>query len=336
MISIKKYLNAERPNKRADPSPHAQISADFCRFSSGILDSIGQFVLTGDAGDELRSRLLDVRDALRPDLQPDQLSLAAESVSSVLAAHRESVQSTAVETLVETQHIFAMLNQALVVLAEGNDRGVSRLATIQESLQRAATMRDLTSLKASLTETMQFVSKEFAEAHKTAAEELGRFETEVSSAREFLGGTRLELAGRPEGMSRISAGLTNLIPGEALYIVAYLCDRLHAITQRYGPAVAEELISRLIRERLKPVVPENTMYRWTPASLVAVFSRPRDVEKVRKEVAELNRTPLVHKMALSGRTAVLTVLPSHLVVEGTSEPPAALIEQLDKFALVGA
>jgi hypothetical protein len=336
MISISKYLYAERKNKSADPAPQSHLPTDFFHFSSCILEGIGQFVLTGDAGEELRSQLLQVGNALRADLKPAEVSQAAQSVSSILAAHRESRQRAGVEQLVEAQHIFAMLNQALVILAEGNDRGISRLATIQESLHRAATMRDMASLKASLSETMQFIRTEFDEAHKTATEELGKLETEVSSARQFLGGTRLELAGRPEGVSKISAGLTNLIPGEALYLVAYLCERLHAVIQRYGPAVAEELISRLIRERLKPVVPENTMYRWTPSSLVAVFSRPRDVEKLRKEVADLNRTPLVHKMALGGRTAVLTVLPSHLIVEGISGSPAALVAQLDKFAQVGA
>jgi hypothetical protein len=50
-------------------------------------------------------------------------------------------------------------------------------------------------------------------------------------------------------------------------------------------------------------MPGNTMFRWTASSLVAVFTRARDAEKVRKEVADLNKSPLVHKIVLSGRTA---------------------------------
>ena len=141
----------------------------------------------------------------------------------------------------------------------------------------------------------------------------------------------MELGGRPEGVSEISESMKALAPGDAVYLVAYLWERLNAVTQRYGPGVAEELIFRLIKERLKPVMPANTMYRWTASSLVGVFSRPRDAEKLRREVADLNRSPLVHKIAVGGRTAVLTVSPSHLVAEGLSEPPTALIEQIDKF-----
>jgi hypothetical protein len=311
------------------------LHADYHDFSSRILTSIGQFVLNGDTSAELRGKLLQVQETLRADLKPDEMSLAEESVSSILAAHQESLRREGVEQFLETQHLFAMLNQALAILAQGNERGVSRLATIQESLQRTATMRDMASLKASLSDTMQFIKTEFAEARKTAVEELGKFEMEVRSARESLGSTRLELAGRLEGVSEISTSLMNLIPGEALYLVAYLCDRLPAVTQRYGPEVAEELVCRLIMERLKPVAPENTMYRWTSSTLVAVFRRARDAVKLQKEVADLNRTSLVHKMAIGGRIAVLTVSPSHLVVEGIGGSPASLVEQIDKFALNG-
>ena len=331
MISIRKYLNAEQKKPAEDAYSH--FAEDLCRLSSGILDCISQFVLSGDANESPRSRLLQVKEALRPDLKLDEAVRAAESVSSILAAHHSFAQRAGVEQLAEAQHIFGMLNQALVVLGEGNERGFSRLCTIQESLQRASKMRDMPSLKASLAETVQFIHTESAGARETAALELGRFETEVASARAFLGATRLEMAGRPEGVNDISDSLKSLVPGEALYLVAYLCDRLSAVTQRYGPGVADELISHLIRERLKPVMPENTLYRWTPSSLVAVFSRPRNAEKLRSEVANLNRTPLVHKMALGGRTAVLTLSPSHLVAEGLSGSPSALIEQVDRFTL---
>jgi hypothetical protein len=336
VISIRRYLNTEQRNQAAGPEPDSHSPAELCALLAGVLECISQFVLTGEANEAPRSRLLEVKEALRPDLKPEEAARAAESVSSILAAHHAFSQRAGVAQLVEAQHIFGMLNQALVVLADGNDQGFSRLFKIQESLQRTAKMRDMPSLKASLAETVQFIETESANARETAARELGRFETEVASGRAFLGATPLELAGRPEGVTEIAESLKSLIPGEALYLLAYLCDRLSAVTQRYGPGVTDELISHLIRERLKPVMPENTMYRWTPSSLVAVFSRPRDAEKLRSEVAKLNRTPLVHKMTLGGRTAVLTLSPSHLVAEGLSGPPAALIEQVDRFTRSGA
>jgi hypothetical protein len=331
MISIRKYLNGEENNDAAQPEAGARFSENLLRLSSAVLDSINDFVLIGDGGQARRSKLLVVKESLRPDLTAEEASRGASTVGRLLADHQASLKQAGTEQVVEAQHLFAMLNQALVVLTEGNERGMSRLGTIQESLQRASTMRDVVSMKALLAETVQFVEKESVKGRETAAQVVGKLETEVSNARKTLGSTRLELEGRPEGVSEISQSLKSLAPGEAVYLVAYLWERLTAVTQRYGPGVAEEMISRLISERLKPVMPGNTMYRWTPSSLVAVFSRPRDADKVKKEVADLNRAPLVHKIVLSGRTAVLTISPSHMVAEGVSEPSAVLVEQVDKF-----
>jgi hypothetical protein len=331
MISIRKYLNGERTNDAAQPEAGSQFSENLLRFSSAVLDSIHDFVLTGDGGQARRPQLLAVKESLRRDLTAEEASRGASSVARLLADHQASLKRAGAEQVIEAQHLFAMLNQALVVLTEGSERGMSQLGTIQESLQRASTLRDVTSMKALLAETVQFVEKESTKVRETAAQVVGKFETEVSNVRKTLGNTRLELEGRPEGVSEISQSLKSLAPGEAIYLVAYLWERLTAVTQRYGQGVAEEMISRLISERLKPVMPGNTMYRWTPSSLVAVFSRPRDAEKVKKEVADLNRAPLVHKIVLSGRTAVLTISPSHMVAEGVSEPPAVLVEQVDKF-----
>jgi hypothetical protein len=332
MISIRKYLNSSRKDE-GGPEPQLLLSENLCKFSAAILDSIHQFVLTDDAGKARRSQILQLRDSLRADWNAEEAAQAASQVSSILSVNQSSAKRAGVEQLLEAQHILAMLNQALVVLAEGSDRGVSRLATIQESLQRVSIMRDMSQMKASLAETVDFIRTEAAQARETATQELGKFETEVSTARGFFGGTRLELAGRPEGVAEIADSMKHLEDGEALYLVAYLCDRLNAVTQRYGPDVAEELVCRLIKERLKPVIPGNTMFRWTASSLVAVFSRPRDAEKVRKEVADLNKTPLVHKIVLSGRTAVLTISPSHMVAEGSGSAPDLLVEQVDRFTL---
>src|ERR1035438_10863781 len=141
-------------------------------------------------------------------------------------------------------------------------------------------------------------------SQESSTQELARFEQEVNKTREFLGSTRLELAGRPEGVIRIAESLESVAPGEGLYLVAFLLDRLQSFIQRYGPAVAEEVVFRLIKERLQPVAAGNPTFRWTASSLVAVFSRARDLAALRSKVSDLNSTPLVHRIVVGNRTAV--------------------------------
>jgi hypothetical protein len=91
------------------------------------------------------------------------------------------------------------------------------------------------------------------------------------------------------------------------------------------------MIFRLIRERVQPLVCAGDTYRWTPSSLVAVFQREVPLDELRREVATLNRTPVVHRVSLGNRTAVLTMAPSHLVAEGAPGSAEKLIQQVDRF-----
>jgi hypothetical protein len=335
MISIRRYLDME-PAVRRGPL-ESETTDTLQALLSGVLEAINQYVLTGYARAAERLKITQLKEAVKPGWSQAETLQAQNSISQILAEYSETNQRSATTLTVEMQHIFAMLNQALVVLAEGRDRSVVRLNKILEALSRISMIEDVVALKSRLAETVRFIEAESAEAHESAAQELAHLEKEVSRTREFLGGMRMELAGRPEGISRIEQSLKKVVAGEAVYLVAFRFDRLQAVSQRYGPGVADELVFRLIKERLEPVAPGEIAYRWTPASLVAVFRRLRGLDALRAEVANLNATALVHRIALGNRTAVMTVTPSHLVAEGMAGPPGPLVEQVDQFAgVVGA
>jgi len=329
MISIRKYLDMDRAGGReaVDRESGEALHALLC----GVLGAINQHVLTGDACGPQRLEVAQIKEAVRPGWSAEEALRAETALSQILVEHYETVQRSATALTIEMQHIFAMLNQALIVLGEGRDRSVARVTRILESLSRISMIEDMVALKSRLAETVRFLEAESAKAHESAAQELAGFEKEVGEIREFLGSTRTELGGRPEGVSKIEESLKKVVPGEALYLVAFRFDRLQSVSQRYGPAVADELIFRIIKERLQPVAPGDTAYRWTLSSLVAVFRRLRSLAALRTEVAKLNGAPLVHRIALGNRTAVMTLTPSHLVAEGVSESPAQLIEQVDLF-----
>ena len=328
MISIRKYMDRARGGVPLDPESSDSLHSLLC----GVLGTINQHVLTGDAYGPQRLEVTQIKETVQPCLTMKEAFQAENAVSQILAQHHETVQRSATAIMVEMQHIFAMLNQAVIVLAEGHDQSVARVTKVLESLSRISVIEDIVALKSRLAETVRFLEAESAKAHESAAQELARIETEVSQTREFLGSTRTELSGRPEGISKIEESMKKVVPGEALYLVAFRFDRLQSVSQRYGPAVADEVPSfRIIKERLQPVAPGDTAYRWTLSSLVAVFRRLRSLAALRAEVAKLNSAPLVHRFALGNRTAVMTVTPSHLVAEGVSESPGQLIEQVDQF-----
>lgn len=330
MITLRKYLYAAA-QKRAEKSEPGSIESLF-RFSSTLLDAIHSEVLVGDGCDSFRSQLIDLRDSLRPDWRPDEESAAESTAKRVLSEYRTSVQQSAAHQAIEIQQIFATLNQALIVMSEGKDRTVSRLNTIQDSLRQASMIDDIVALKSALTATVEFIKREAAHAHEVAAQEIGQFSTQLSQAREFVGNTQTKLPGRAEGIKLIAEFLGN--QGDATFLLGYRCDRLQAVAERYGPPIAEELVFHMIKERVRPITPQGAVFRWTSSSTVTVFRSATELTKLRSQVTELNRTPLMHRICLGGRTAVLTMDSSRLIAQGIPGEAGNLVKQTDRFAQI--
>ena len=329
MISIfeQRYRSDRTDSTQSNRDPSEAIY----KLLRGLLENINRYVLIGDGLAPHRQQVDQVKDSLMQAESAEEISQAEVGVSGILAKYRGDTQQAAMVQAIEVQHIFAILNHALIVMAEGSDRSVSRLSEIQNTLQRTSKMRDLVAMRSSLSDTMKFVEKEAAESRKVVTEELARLQADVGKAREYMGNAGAVLAGRTEAIARIGETLQSLIDGQGLYALAYVCERLSGITQRYGSKVAEELVFRVIRERLEPVARAAFLYRWTSSGLVAVFTRQRDLVAVEREVADLNRGPVVHRVALGNRTAVLTMVPSRLVLEGCPGFPSRLVDQLDSF-----
>jgi hypothetical protein len=329
MISIfdRRYRSdgENRPESNADPSEAILM------LSSGLLGSINRHVLAGDGFAALRKQVDEVKGSILHAESVEQVTKAEAAISAILAKYHGDTQQAAMTQAIEVQNIFALLNNALIVMSEGIDRSVSRLSKIQTSLQHASNIRDIVALKSALADTVTFIEKEATESRKVVMEELARLQTDVGKAREYIGSASPRMSGRPEAVAKIGEGLSVVPEGHALYALACVCGRLPGITQRYGAEVTEELVFRVIRERLEPVARAASLFRWTSSGLVAVFERHRDLAAVEKEVTDLNRAPVVHRVALGNRTAVLTMVPSRLVLEGAPGSAVELIDRLDTF-----
>jgi len=297
---------------------------------SRVLDQIGTYLLTGEF-QHFQPRLEELKQQLLAS-EFEEAGSFEEGTRAILAGYsrqsRESFQNAATEM----QQIVGVLGQALTALSGGSERSLSTLQKIHESLHKTSMIQDVTSLRSSLSEAIQLIRKESVREHQVAARERESFETEVTRIQGlFAGNPNRRLPGRQEGIRAISDSLSSLSPGRVLCVIAFVFDQLKAVVQRYGPEGVDDLFLLLIRERLQPVAPSNTAYRWTPSSLVGVFQCEPDIARLKSEMAALNRAPLVCRIALGGRTAVLKMGISHLIVEGAAGGGDTLVSELDRF-----
>jgi hypothetical protein len=328
MISIRKYLNSPReiePERTGPPS--SETLSSLC---SQVLEYIGDYVVRGESP-TAREEIGRLRALLGSDLLPPESAIIRDGVRRILVQHSSAMQDATMPTAVDMRYLAGILNQAVAMATNGEERSLSGLQKIQETLQRAARIPDLVSLKAALVETIQWAREEACRQRAESARELAAFRTEIMEARQLCAqNPHQRLPGRLEAVRNISEGLQSVPPDHALYVIAFAFDQLHAVTQRYGPEAAEDVIFRLIRERVQPLAPANSAYRWTPQSLVAVFERPSDLKQLQSEAAALNRSPMVQRISSGNRTALVTLSPSYLVAEGRTGLHDVLIAEVDR------
>ena len=323
MISIRKYLDRGNQTRETEELPE---DPGLYNLYSALLEDVDQRVLTKARFQTLNTRLSDLRNQVSPGLSSEEMLRIAMQSSQILADYERAVQQQATTTAVEMQHIVGMLNQALMVLAGGSERSVSRLKTIQSSLENALYLKDILALKSSVSETTQFVRDESAREQQAAAKEKEIFEKDLAKAKEFLVAARSGLLGRADGVGAI-AGLVST--AHRTCAVIFLFDKMQSVVQRYGSDVAEELIMLLISERLVPLAPGATVYRWSSSSIVAVVPNVPDLASLRARAVALNHAQLVHRAAVGSRTAVLTLRPSYLIAD--AETPDGLVAEIDRF-----
>jgi GGDEF domain-containing protein len=226
------------------------------------------------------------------------------------------------------QQMMGVLGHALTVISGDSDRTVGRLQRIQETIQRTATLQDITLLRASLRDIVQLIGEESSKERQAGMREREGLESQVVRFRERVAGhPNRRLPGRVEAIRALSDSVASVPAGNTVWVLAFVFDQLKAIVQRYGAEATDDLFLQVLRERLQPLAPAYTAFRWSPNALVGVVQFQSGTETVQADMARLNQAPLVYRVSLGGRTAVLKVGLSHLSLEA-SGPRFSSIERL--------
>jgi hypothetical protein len=333
MISIARFM---RGNGSAEPGSaeldsKCEAGSPVASLCACVLEYVGIYVFSGEFS-RFRPQLEETKHVLAAEIGETEAARVAESVRAMLSEYSQTAQETLQKSAIEMQQMVGVLGNALAVLSGGSERSVSRLQRIQDTLRRTSTIQDVSALKASLRDVVQFIGEESSREQRALLGEKAGLETHVVHFRELLAGNpNRKLKGRGEGIRAISDSLAAPAPGKTVCVMAYVFDRLTAIVNRYGPDAVDDLFLQLIRERLQPVAPANTAFRWSPSGIVGIARMAPDLDGLKAEMARLNRAPLVCQIALGGRTAVLKVGLSHLVMEAREPSLDQMIGEIDRF-----
>jgi hypothetical protein len=330
MVTLRKYLygpwQANAPQEELTPRSWRDLLLR-------ITNSAEQHVLGADTDADLRDNLKSVRTTF--DSAPAEVDLkrAAEEFAAVLKNFRERADQTARAQSHDLYRILTTLNEALLLLAAGSTRTVSRLKQLEVSLERVTTLNDIAALRSGLTEILTLVREDARRERVDLQRDLTKIERQIKDVRSGPVWLRSELPGREEAISRMerlseSSDPAGPVPHAA---AVFVLGRIREIVRRYGDSAADNLVAELLHRRIQFSEADPMAFRWSPEVLVICLRCPDGVDRLNALIEPQIETPFEHRVFLGARVAVLRV-GLHWVVLPVTRPATSLAEQIDRFA----
>ncbi len=134
------------------------------------------------------------------------------------------------------------------------------------------------------------------------------------------------LPGRSQAVVEIRAA-RSLPPG--LFIALFILDRYDLIAHKYGPRVADELLTYFGTFLAQEVPHCRGLFRWTGPSFVALFGPEECLQSAVRSISRCSRAGPQQTFEPSGTTLTLVVSSSAEVYPIDDRPVEMLISQID-------
>ncbi len=310
MVTLEKYLQ-----KLAPPThpPAASLTP--------LTDALQALCSSLDPAAQIPADLVALREALQGPAKldyPAAVDQLARWITQVAADQRQREE----RYVEEIRSIVALLEQAAQVATAGSDRTFDRLRSLEDSLQSAASTRNLASLRQRVEDLLRFVRREIT-AEEAAAGPLRRLTQQVSQYRAVPPTVRGTLAGRAACEARLHDWST---ADHRVRVAVVSLPSWPMLESRYDATTLGELREALYTQHFRTLFVEATVFLWSPNTLVLLYTPPPG----EREASRPCSGSFEHSLTVNGRSATIA-LPYHF----TLLPPAAgslTLQQIERMA----
>jgi GGDEF domain-containing protein len=327
VISIKKFLSQDSGAERA--------RMHVVRI---LVQGIGQHAVAGEADECLRFResIQEVSDALVDDIPQADLLVRAGSVLSALESHNRRTASRLRLQQVELQNMLKMLTSTMGIISAVSDANVSRLSEIEIQVASASALDDVRMIKSRLSDCLADIKREAENQRKETGATIEQLSQGLDEARR----RSISIIESPEqdavtGLPLRPEAETALIQsgkgGAQSYVAVLALDRLQTVNLRFGREAGDEVLvefSRMVRKQLPP---EDRLFRWSGAALLALLPRTGSLERVRSEIGRIMEIKLEHTIQTPSRSILLPI-GARWTVFPMMAAPRLMYQKIDAFA----
>lgn len=327
MISIKKFLNG--PSSSEDT---------LRRVMTLLVQAIELHTVEGDAEDyrRFRSSLQIALQGFGPESTADQLLVMAGAVTTAVREYSERTSRFIRTQVTEYHRIVHLLTETVANCAQGDERALGRLKSLEEQLRRAAQVEDVRDLRIELGHCLAALQASVQEQKEEAAK-AERMRAAVEAAcREGIGPAQANRAVQAEGnFEPLTAEIVrNAMRARALdrlqYVVVLVVDKFALLQTRFGTDLAERILWLLQRDVKRRLNAQDRLYRWHGAVFVGLLSREHRLSEVSAELARAISAKFEEHVEVGNRSILLTASVNWTVfpMEG---PDPEILRKIDEF-----
>jgi hypothetical protein len=332
LLSLEKYLYD--PRRRSEASAQtASVSSDF-ELSNRLMSSVGRSIFMGEALADLCDELEGLRAGLAADLQEQKILGIADRVDNLLQIFQKRLRQADQERSAEFKNVLDILNEAFAHLNSGNEKSDARLKHLETSLNSAAKMNDLQSLKSHLSKTLEYVREEAKRDVSEAQGTIDLLSVQIRQAHKATSRFSVQLPGRAEAIADMTATLKDQEAAATLHLALFAADSVRALRVRHGDEVANNLLWDLARKGIQPLAADGKVFGWSPHELLLTWHHADTAEPARDIPARL-KSPFEHRAFVGTRTATFNVILRSIVMPARGSVDE-LVWALDRFSKGGS
>jgi hypothetical protein len=322
MVTLKPYLDAiGRKSKRADAAP---LPGQWPEFATALVDSVSRYVLDGEPYRDIREDLRLLSESLRSAGQPPASS---EAFDRSIQEFRRRFEDASQAQCSDMRRMLASMNEALIILAAGSDRTLGALRQMEMTLEHAATLNDISSLKSKVNEVIRLVAQETAQ-RDDSSRAIAEMHNQITAAQNTFHVAPREYPDRESAVVAMTEGVHEKDGGA---VAVFVLQRLPAIVARYGKDTARELLHTMIRDRIHPLAPETQAFAWSDDTALLVLPAGTTSGILQDQIRSRSEIPFEHRFVSGGRLATLKGS-LRATVLSVRQPVSQTVCDIDLFA----
>jgi hypothetical protein len=232
--------------------------------------------LKGEAVADLGSDLEALAAGLEPEQEAEKLNEAAQIFDRIWEDFRNRLKVADQERADDFRKVLASLKETFSVLSSGTQGADLRFQKLDESLQIATKVEDLSLLRVHLAQTLQFVRQEASRERRRNRGLLDVLSEHIRHSQENISRMSGTMASRDAAISSMTLALGSK---SELQVTIFVADILKRLTSVHGNGISDCLLDEFSRNTLQPIAGEGKVFRWSNTSVIMLGdkAKPADV-----------------------------------------------------------